>query len=74
VDLSGHDGYKKSRSNEAALICVFSTWSVSDKRKKVPHVCVVPIEESSRALRGLHDENTSLIYKRMERSLKQECQ
>lgn len=67
-------GIKKSRSNEAALICVFSTWSVSDKRKKVPHVCVVPIEESSRALRGLHDENTSLMYKRMKRSLKQECQ
>ena len=67
-------GIKKSRSNEAALICVFSTWSVSDKRKKVPHVCVVPTEESSRALRGLHDENTSLMYKRMERSLKQECQ
>jgi hypothetical protein len=74
VDLSGHDGYKKNRSNKAALICVFSIWSVSDKRKKVPHVCVVPIEESSRALRGLHDENTSLMYKRMKRSLKQECQ
>ncbi len=54
-------GIKKSRSNEAALICVFSIWSVSDKRKKVPHVCVVPIEESSGALRGLHDENTSLM-------------
>ena len=67
-------GIKKSRSNEAALICVFSIWSVSDKRKKVPHVCVVPIEESSRALRGLHDENTSLMYKRIKRSLKQECQ
>ena len=51
-----------------------SIWSVSDKRKKVPHVCVVPIEESSGALRGLHDENTSLMYKSMERSLKQEGQ
>ncbi|KJJ14436.1 hypothetical protein HMPREF3156_02000 [Neisseria sp. HMSC06F02] len=37
-------GMKKAAQSGRLLFCC-SFPSVSDKRKKVPHICVVPIEE-----------------------------
>ena len=43
--LAAMKGIKKAAQSGRLLFCC-SFPSVSDKRKKVPHICVVPIEES----------------------------